>query len=288
VPDAISDNIYTNGVVGIGLNSSPSTANLSLGGTSAEEGGEMQFNGGTSYPSKAYALDNYQGRLRILETTNTDGTANVGATSEFISFKKTGSTSQMGIGQIGGNTWPSESNLIIGDNGGSEGGEIQFYNSNGAGTSWFLDVFNNDFRFLTGNNISGSSGLAAAINASGTYSPSDIRIKQVIGLSNGKFDLDLINKIKVTEYKLKYDGTDKTYKKVIAQELKEIYPSAVYVTNGKIDGEDVSDYHMVDYNAVSMLNVSATQEMYKLFLEQQKLIEQLQLQLDQLKAIVNK
>ena len=38
-------------------------------------------------------------------------------------------------------------------------------------------------------------------------------------------------------------------------------------------GNEVDDFHVVDYDAVSMLNVSATQELYKLILMQQKTIE---------------
>ena len=37
-------------------------------------------------------------------------------------------------------------------------------------------------------------------------------------------------------------------------------------------GKEVDDFHVVDYDAVSMLNVSATQELYKLILKQQETI----------------
>ena len=166
-PNDISDNIYTTGNISVGDNSPVNAANIKLAETSSDEGGEIQFNGGSSYTSNAYALDNYEGRLRILETTNASGTANVSGTSEFISFKRTSGTAQMGIGLIGGNSWPSESNLIIGDNGGVEGGQIQFYNADGAGTSWFLDVESNNFRFMTGNNITGSSSVASLLTNTG-------------------------------------------------------------------------------------------------------------------------
>ena len=73
---------------------------------------------------------------------------------------------------IGGNSWPAESNLIIGDNGGVEGGQIQFYNADGAGTSWFLDVETNDFRFMTGNNITGSSNTVSRISNNGNFTTS--------------------------------------------------------------------------------------------------------------------
>lgn len=143
-------------------------ARLLLEGYSAAEGGELQLNGGASYTSSAYAIDNYEGRLRVLKTTNADGTGSL--STEMFSVKSTG---QVGIGNIAGNAWPSESVFIVGpqDNG-SEGGQIQFYNSNGAGTAWFLDVWNNDFRFLTGNNISGSSANVMQLTNAGNLTTS--------------------------------------------------------------------------------------------------------------------
>ena len=44
--------------------------------------------------------------------------------------------------------------------------------------------------------------------------------------------------------------------------------------NGKVFvyGQEVDDFHVVDYSAVSMLNVSATQELYKLIQEQEAII----------------
>lgn len=147
--------------------SSPA-ARLRLTGYSTTEGGEFQLDGGSSYTTSAYAIDNFEGRLRVMKTTNAGGT---GSTStEMFSVKPTG---QVGIGNIAGNAWPSESVFIVGpqDNG-SEGGQIQFYNSNGAGTAWFLDVYGNDFRFLTGNNISGSSASAMALTNAGNLTTS--------------------------------------------------------------------------------------------------------------------
>lgn len=147
--------------------SSPA-ARLLLTGYSTTEGGELQLDGGSSYTNSAYAIDNFEGRLRVMKTTNAGGT---GSTStEMFSVKPTG---QVGIGNIAGNAWPSESVFIVGpqDNG-SEGGQIQFYNSNGAGTAWFLDVYGNDFRFLTGNNISGSSASAMALTNAGNLTTS--------------------------------------------------------------------------------------------------------------------
>ena len=52
-------------------------------------------------------------------------------------------------------------------------------------------------------------------------------------------------------------------------------------------GKEVDDFHVVDYDAVSMLNVSATQELYKLILKQQKTIEKQKEQIDTQKAQVD-
>ena len=49
----------------------------------------------------------------------------------------------------------------------------------------------------------------------------------------------------------------------------------------------MDDFHVVDYDAVSMLNVSATQELYKLILKQQKTIEKQKEQIDAQKAQVD-
>ena len=44
-------------------------------------------------------------------------------------------------------------------------------------------------------------------------------------------------------------------------------------------GKEVNDFHVVDYDAVAMLNVSATQELHKIITSQQKIIQNLKNQL---------
>ena len=44
-------------------------------------------------------------------------------------------------------------------------------------------------------------------------------------------------------------------------------------------GKQVNDFHVLDYDAVSMLNVSATQELYKIVTNQQKTIDSLKTQI---------
>ncbi len=161
---------------------------------------------------------------------------------------------------------------------------------------------------------------------------SDVRIKDVKGVSNGDEDLAKLMKIEVTnyQYKDKVRLGDEIQKKVIAQQVKSIYPQAVStsttrfipsiykvaeITDGwvklstdlkvgdrvkimtekeeklcnvlditeggfKIElvekekifvyGKEVHDFHTVDYEALSTLNISATQELAKRLLQLEK------------------
>jgi hypothetical protein len=169
---------------------------------------------------------------------------------------------------------------------------------------------------------------------------SDARIKQVRGTSDSHLDLQTLLKIEVKDYTYKdshaYD--ERLYKKVIGQQVAQVYPNAIrkhiefvpdifkpasieadwvtlpqhglkpeervkIFTNGSeshictveavegdrfkvplsvsgevfIYGREVDDFHVVDYDALSMLNISATQALYKI-------IETLQTEVQQLKA----
>ena len=151
---------------------------------------------------------------------------------------------------------------------------------------------------------------------------SDIRIKNIQGLSDSKTDLHTLMDIDITNYTMvDFIGKgNKIYKKVIGQQVKEVYPQAITIstdvvpdiyqqaeiTGGwvvlstdiapgdrvkiinedkeeiyevlevndsgfRIDlpedgrvfvyGREVNDFHSVDYEAIAMLNVSATQEL---------------------------
>lgn len=161
------------------------------------------------------------------------------------------------------------------------------------------------------------------VAASEFHAFSDMRIKNKIDLSNGYNDLNTLSKIRITDYTMrdKVHYGDKQFKKVIAQELKEVYPAAVgqsiniipdiyknasaqqgwivldtdlqkgdkvkiitangakeviveEIANGKfkvaiadgqvfVYGKEVKDFHTVDYEALTTLNISATQELLK-------------------------
>ncbi|HLP54718.1 MAG TPA: tail fiber domain-containing protein [Fluviicola sp.] len=61
------------------------------------------------------------------------------------------------------------------------------------------------------------------------FSMSDARIKEVVGRSNAQEDLARLLRLQVTDYRHIDRNTygDKTHKKVIAQEVEEVYPEAV-------------------------------------------------------------
>jgi hypothetical protein len=197
--------------------------------------------------------------------------------------------------------------------------------------------------YLPNESIIASNGiLASEFNAF-----SDARIKDIIGVSNTAKDLQTINYIKITDYKFKdkVKYGDKTYKKLIAQEVEKFYPQVVskhtdfipnvyqvssrvekiprgyllsFTTNHNISkdakklqvllsegegmqevtivampsdkqiiinttalksdkvfvyGEEVDDYRTVDYEGLTTLNISATQELSKLVTKQQAAID---------------
>jgi hypothetical protein len=170
-----------------------------------------------------------------------------------------------------------------------------------------------------------------SIHASGRVSAtefnaySDARIKRVTGLSNTADDLNTLSKIKITNYCFvdTLQKGNKEVKKVIAQQVEEVYPTAVsritdvvpdiyqladmqgnhivlcnnlkagervkliladktavaevlsadkdgFTVNlngeGKVFvfGREVTDFRTVDYEALSTLNISATQELLKM------------------------
>jgi type IV secretory pathway TrbF-like protein len=231
----------------------------------------------------------------------------------------------------------------------------------GIGTSTptqALLVVNGSQNFTTGYGYLNSSGSVGSVgsqtNAYSIYASariaatefnaySDARIKKIKGLSNSQKDLQTLSNIRITDYQF-VDSISKgnnTIKKVIAQELKTVYPQAVSTMidvipniyqiaeiqeNGRVNlhtnlkkgekvkvifedgeqllevleaektffmlntskkgkafvfGKEVSDFHTVDYEALTTLNISATQEILKR-------LQVLELENQQLKSEVNK
>ena len=241
-----------------------------------------------------------------------------------------------GNGRVGIGTGSSSLDKAILEVKGTVGyslGNFGFHNSNGDGGT---SSGQRDYSVY-------ASGLIAAI---GFHAHSDMRIKQIEGHSDSKTDLATLMQIEVTDYRMRDSITQgsKAIKKVIAQQVAEVYPQAVtttltevvpdiyqraevqdgwimLATNLKagervkiiteqsadiyevtaveesrfqvsnlsslsetisalsshlfVYGREVDDFHTVDYEALSMLNVSATQEQQRRIEMQQDQIEML-------------
>ncbi|HRX95863.1 MAG TPA: tail fiber domain-containing protein [Bacteroidales bacterium] len=233
-------------------------------------------------------------------------------------------------GNVGfGTTSPTQAKVVINGSASYNPGSYGYLNSSGnTGTS-------------SGSNLY-SLYANERIAASEFNAHSDRRIKNISGISNASLDLATLMQIQITNYTLRDTiGKGSTpQKKVIAQQVAEVYPQAVsknltevipdiyqraemengwimlatdlqagervkiitesgseiykvsavennrfqvaqlQTSNLKLQtvfvyGREVNDFHTVDYEAISMLNVSATQE-------QQRKIEELEKQVNSL------
>jgi hypothetical protein len=203
------------------------------------------------------------------------------------------------------------------------------------------------------------------ISLNGTIVASDARLKNLIGRSDSANDLETLKKIEITDYTLKdvVQYGNKPVKKVIAQQIEQVYPAAVksgalkgvtftpdvyavsesiksekpgvytinlakphdlkdgdrvrlitqtkdheltviaHVLNDKafrveseralgdkvfVYGKECTDLKAVDYDAISMLNVSATQELAKQVDELKRENSDLQDQAKRLSAVEEK
>jgi hypothetical protein len=84
-----------------------------------------------------------------------------------------------------------------------------------------------------------ADGTIISNNAIGSYLTvvsSDSRIKKDFSLSNNSEDLERLSKIQITNYRMKDMATwgDKTFKKVIAQQVEEVYPEVINKTKSVI------------------------------------------------------
>jgi hypothetical protein len=59
--------------------------------------------------------------------------------------------------------------------------------------------------------------------------PSDVRVKNIVGISNTAKDLKILEAIRITDYTMKdsLQYRNKPYKKVIAQEVEKVYPQVI-------------------------------------------------------------
>ena len=323
---------YSTGNVGIGLGSSIPNAKLDVNGNIAVNDNQIHLRGGTDNNH----MIEYDSSIDGLKLTGYDAIA---LTTSDATNATNGRDLVVRDGRVGINTnTPSRGLLDVNGYYNNDVGGFTFYALIGEGCnngSCFGAV---DVSIYASNRIQ-----ATEFNAF-----SDARIKNIQGISNSTTDLNILNQIEITDYKMKdHTKGNKQYKKVIAQQVETVYPNAVSkmkdvipdiyklasCENGVIEientlkvgdrikllfedaelieevisatdqefeitlnktgevfvyGREVDDFRTVDYEAISMLNVSATQELFKMIQNQSNEIEAIKMQNLLLKAQLEK
>jgi Chaperone of endosialidase len=262
-------------------------------------------------------------------------------------------------GNVGiGTKSPTQATLVVagGANASVQAGEFfdAFAGPNLQGSGAYTEPFS--IYTAEGIGIQGDVDTAGNVRAvTGFTLASDIRLKNVIGRSNSEADLQTLEKLHVTDYTMKETRfAERKFKKLIAQEVEQVYPLAVTKitdavpdidsigeitrtsdglceinvdkgfnlksgdrvkvfgadrlpqvviaenVNGKsfsaqlkgikegskvfVYGHEVNDLRALDYDAISMLNVSATQELAKRSVAQAEHIAALEAEVKELQG----
>lgn len=234
------------GTVGIGT-SSPN-ANSMLHIFNANQAEEIIEGGGGSgtFPVLRLTNDsstNHLGQVQFLNSAATQGwilsgDAKGNGTNWFSIFDQTDKISRIVIdpsGNVGFSSDPPRASLDVPNS----------VNVNvTAGTNAFFSFSTNG---LSTTSVSAGTSVASAIfggnvfsNASfmsfsGQLTASDARLKNIIGRSDSAKDLETLKKVEVTDYTMKDVVTfgSKPFKKVIAQQVEQVYPMAVKIAGLK-------------------------------------------------------
>jgi hypothetical protein len=234
------------GTVGIGT-SSPN-ANSMLHIFNANQAEEIIEGGGGSgtFPVLRLTNDssmNHLGQVQFLNSAATQGwilsgDAKGNGTNWFSIFDQTDKISRIVIdpsGNVGFSSDPPRASLDVPNS----------VNVNvTAGTNAFFSFSTNG---LNTTSVSAGTSVASAIfggnvfsNASfmsfsGQLTASDARLKNIIGRSDSAKDLETLKKVEVTDYTMKDVVTfgSKPFKKVIAQQVEQVYPTAVKIAGLK-------------------------------------------------------
>ena len=225
------------GQVGIGLTTADATLDVARGsgaqGTARFKGTlhASNFNYGTNEETylrggktgaTVYINDSHYGNVNIADG---GGNVNIAAGGGNVNMATGGGN--VGIG-TSSPEFPLDINSPLNGSVASQSRTYFAYNAtNGAGTT---------------TNTSSSGQIKVRANGwyysegGGFVATSDKRIKNIIGISQSANDLSILNKIEITDYKYKDELTNGAglQKKVIAQQVQEIYPMAINTQKGII------------------------------------------------------
>jgi Chaperone of endosialidase len=261
-------------------------------------------------------------------------------------------------GTVGiGTNNPTQASLVVAAAGGTTSVQPgEFFNAHAGPNLQGSGAYSGNFGIYSAAGMIAGGDIDTASNfraVTGYTLASDIRLKNVTGRSNSAADLDTLEKLHVTDYTMKETRfAGRKFKKLIAQEVEQVYPLAVTkitdavpdidslgevakVSDGlseiSVDkgfnlksgdqvkvfgpdrlpqvviaenvegknftaklkgikqgskvyvyGHEVNDLRALDYDAISMLNVSATQELAKRSIAQAERIAVLEAQLKEL------
>jgi hypothetical protein len=238
----------------IGANTDPSAnsgANQTVIGSGATGVADNSVTLGNSSVTNNYLREkielkarNDQPAILELQADNADNNADLwqieSSTDNFFKIKSKDSGSFVQYLDIGGSTGfvniggGKASGYVLtctndGDNANRQGIKVQGGADDASGTTAYLDCYDGDGGQV--GHISNTSGTFALTD------PSDKRLKKNI-VDTTVQGLETVSKMKVRDFEWNKSG-DKMVGGFIAQELKEVYPSAVTGTDGEM--EDIFD-----------------------------------------------
>jgi hypothetical protein len=146
------------------------------------------------------------------------------------------------------------------------------WNNADSGDNLFMRFFQGG-----GGSTAGSIDYNRAAGLVRYNATSDKNLKNIIGDSDGKKSIEILNSTRIREYSWKEDETNKPQIGVIAQELYETYKGAVSV------GSDEELLGTEEYNPWGVDKTAFTFHLIAGWQEHEKQIKELQEQIDKLK-----
>jgi hypothetical protein len=274
---APTNGMIVNGNVGIGTDSS----NLENGG------GQVIFN--STVPRLAF-------RNSTSGTTALDGTDLALVDSDFFVFNREAGAVILGTGGTEKMRITSGGAVLVNNSSGTGGFDHSFYNVTNQGSIIFAQTSsvsnpcaaawnsassgdNLFIRFFinSGGNIAGNIDYLRSAGLVRYNTTSDGNLKNIIGDSDRKKSIEILNSTKIREYSWKDDESNKPQIGVIAQELYETYKGAVSV------GSDDELLGTEDYKPWAVDKTAFTFHLVAGFQEHERIIKELQEQIDSLK-----